>query len=174
MSQGSPENPILVEKKKKKKAAAQKIEQSVHQFLKSGLWKVFSIGHKIKWTWCVGRNSAFFLILSSLGNNNKIYELFNHDCCMMLSAMQKYAASHFLSLQQSFVEGAMIYYHCFIDVITCSELHSYHVAGPKFEPMFVWVHGSSFYSGLYCSWVEGEKWGPTTTGMIKDCSFERV
>ena len=58
---------------------------------------------------------------------------------MMLSAMQKYAASHFLSLQQSFVEGAMIYYHCFIDVITCSELHSYHVAGPKFEPMFVWL-----------------------------------
>ena len=60
-----------------------------------------------------GQKLCLFFNTSSLGNNNKIYELFNHDCWMMLSAMQKYAASHFLSLQQSFVEGAIIYYHCF-------------------------------------------------------------
>lgn len=159
--------------KKKKSSSSKDWAIWVHQFLKSGLWQVSSIGHKIKWILCLGRNAAFFNT-SSLGNNNKIYELFNYDCCTMLSAMQKCAASHFLPLQPSFVEGAIIYCLCFLDVITCSELHSYHVAGPKFEYMFGWVHGSSFYSRLYCFWVEGEKWGPTTTSVIKDYSLERV
>lgn len=149
MSQDSPENPILEVRKKE----AQKVGQSGFTSSKSqALERCPLLSIKLSECDPWAETLPFLKILntSSLGNNNSICELFNHDHCTMLSAMQKYAASNFLSSQQCYVEGTIIHYSCFTDVTTCSGLHSYHVAEPRFEPMFVWVHGSCFYSRLYC------------------------